>query len=99
MKHLLLCAAIVAVPAMAQDLVARQGEDSVRLAEQPCTSDVVLSQLPPQMHGEFKAASAVVQGKTFTACWRQTGNAAYLVYEDGDQGVIPMAELKPELSA
>jgi hypothetical protein len=27
------------------------------------------------------------------------GNAAYLVYEDGDQGIIPARELKPELSA
>lgn len=99
MKHLLLCAALVAVPAFADDLVARQGEDSVRLAEAPCTSERVLGQLPASMHGDFRAASAVVGGQTFTACWRLAGNAAFLVYEDGDQGVIPMDELKPELSA
>ena len=99
MKHLLLCAALVAVPAFADDLVARQGGDTVRLNEKPCTSEMVLRQLPTDLHGEFKAASAVVDGKTFTACWRMAGNAAYLVYEDGDQGVIPLAELKPELSA
>ena len=99
MKHLLLCAALVAVPALADDLVARQGDDSVRLAETPCTSEQILAQLPAGMHGEFKAASAVVEGKTFAACWHAAGNAAFLVYEDGDQGVIPMDELKPELSA
>jgi hypothetical protein len=99
MKHLLLCAALVAVPALADDLVARQGDDSVRLAESPCTSERILAQLPAGMHGDFKAASAVVEGKNFVACWRAAGNAAFLVYEDGDQGVIPMDELKPELSA
>lgn len=24
------------------------------------------------------------------------GNAAYLIYEDGDQGIIPATELKPD---
>jgi hypothetical protein len=41
----------------------------------------------------------VVEGQTFTACWRVVGNAAHLLYEDGDQGIIPLAELKPEMSA
>jgi hypothetical protein len=27
------------------------------------------------------------------------GNAAHLVYEDGDQGIIPANELKPDLTA
>lgn len=99
MKYLLLCAAVAAAPVFAQDLIARQGGDSVRLSESPCTSDVVLQQLPAHVRADFKTASAVVEGKTFQACWRQAGEAAVLLYEDGDQGVIPMTELKPELSA
>jgi hypothetical protein len=41
----------------------------------------------------------VFQGQRYQACWRMMGNAAYLVYEDGDQGIIPAAELKPDLTA
>jgi hypothetical protein len=99
MKYLFVCAALVAGPVLAQDLVARQGDDSVRLSEAPCTSEVVLHQLPAHVRADFKTASAVVEGKTFQACWRQTGDSAVLLYEDGDQGLIPMNELKPELSA
>jgi hypothetical protein len=55
--------------------------------------------LEPQLHSQFKAATAVVQGNNFAACWRKTGAVAHLLYEDGDQGIVPMSDLKPELSA
>ena len=99
MRLILLCAALAAAPAMAGDLVARQGGDSVRLADAPCTSELVLGRLEPRLQAQYKAASAVVKGQTFSACWRMTGSVAHLLYEDGDQGIVPMAELKPELSA
>ena len=102
MKAAVFCAALAAfavAPTFAQDLVARQGEDSVRLSEAACKSELVLSRLQPGQAEEFRAASAVFQGQRFQACWRIMGNAAYLLYEDGDQGVIPVHELKPDLSA
>ena len=101
MKAAVFCvlAACAVAPTFAQDLVARQGDDSVRLSEEACKSELVLSRLSPTQAGEFRAASAVFQGQRFQACWRIMGNAAYLVYEDGDQGVIPVHELKPDLSA
>jgi hypothetical protein len=83
---------------MAGELVARHGDDSVRLADDPCTSETVLAQLDPRLHLQFKAASAVVQGRTFAACWSKAGNVAYLLYEDGDQGMVPIADLKLEMS-
>jgi len=104
MKAVVFCAALAAAafaasPSFAQTLVARQGEDSVRLSDDACKSDLVVSRLEPGMADEFHAASAVFQGKRFQACWRMMGNAAYLIYEDGDQGIIPASELKPELTA
>jgi hypothetical protein len=102
MKAVVVCAALAtfaAVPCFAQDLIARQGDDSVRLSEDTCKSQLVLSRLEPGMGEHFRAASAMFQGQRYQACWRMMGNAAYLIYEDGDQGVIPAAELKPELSA
>jgi hypothetical protein len=101
MKAFALCAAlaaaIVSVPASADELVARQGDDSVRLADAPCRSELVLARLQPQSQEEYRSATAVFQGQNFVACWRVMGNVAHLVYEDGDQGIIPMAELKPDL--
>lgn len=99
MRSILLCVALAAAPALAADLVARQGGDTVRLADGPCISETVLALLDPQLHSQYKAASAVVQGRTFAGCWRKTGSVAHLLYEDGDQGIVPMAELKPEMSA
>jgi hypothetical protein len=102
MKAVVFCAAVAALaaaPSFAQELVARQGDDSVRLSDAACKSELVLSRLDPSAAGEYKSASAVFQGQRFTACWRMMGNVAHLVYEDGDQGIIPAQELKPELTA
>ncbi|RYF18093.1 MAG: hypothetical protein EOO30_04635 [Comamonadaceae bacterium] len=102
MKAVVFCAALAtfaAAPAFAQDLIARQGDDSVRLSDAQCKSELILNRLEPAIAGEFKSASAMFQGQRYQACWRMMGNAAYLIYEDGDQGVIPAQELKPELTA
>ena len=91
-------AAFVAAPVFADQLVARQGSDSVRLSDGACKSELVLSRLEPKLREDYRAASAYFQGQSFVACWRIMGNVAHLVYEDGDQGIIPMQELKPELT-
>jgi len=100
MRSLLLCAAVlVAAPAFADDLVASNGKDSVRLSDGPCKIEQVLNQLEPKYHREFKAASAQLKGQTYQACWHVLGASALLLYEDGDQGLIPLSDLKHETSA
>ena len=91
-------AAFAAAPAFADQLVARQGSDSVRLYEGACKSELVLRRVEPNAADDYKAAVANFQGQNFVACWRKMGGVAHLVYEDGDQGIIPMTELKPELT-
>ena len=91
-------AAFTAAPVFADQRVARQGNDSVRLSDTACESELVLARLEPASREEYRAASAHFQGQNFVACWRTIGNVAHLIYEDGDQGIIPMQELKPELS-
>jgi hypothetical protein len=81
MKAVPFCAALAASPrrpSFAQDLIARQGDDSVRLSEESCKSELVISRLDPGLAGQFRSASAVFQGQRFQACWRMMGNAAYL---------------------
>lgn len=91
--------ALASCSASAQTLIARQGDDSVRLSDQPCVSELVLGRLDPDAAKNYRAAAAVFQGQRYQACWRLVGNAAHLVYEDGDQGIIPATELKPDLGA
>jgi len=99
MKAFVICAVLAAAPAfaLADNLVARQGDDSVRLNDAPCASEQVLGRLPVEARQEYKAASAQLQGQNFSACWREMGSVAHLIYEDGDQGIIPLQELKREL--
>ena len=95
MRFALFCAAaLLAAPALADELVASNGNDSVRLSNTPCTSELVLNRLQPQMRGELRDAIAVVEGKTFKACWVVEGHAAHLLYEDGDQGLVPRRDFK-----
>ena len=83
-----------AAPAMAGDLVANQGSDVIRLTPQACTSQAVLDRIDPEVQPLFLTATATLQGQRYTACWSITPTAAYLLYEDGDQGLIPLDKLK-----
>ena len=99
-KFALLCAAaLAAVPVLADELVASNGQDSVRLSDQPCSSESVLQQLTPQFRESMKNASATVGGQPFRACWIIDGDSAHLLYEDGDQGLIPLTDFKQPKSA
>jgi hypothetical protein len=100
MRFAFLCAAaLMAAPAVAHEVMASNGSDSVRLTSSPCTSEQVLSRLEPALRPVLREASAVVQGQTFKACWVLNGNAAQLLYEDGDQGLIPLSDFKVPRSA
>ena len=77
------------------DYVANNGNDSVVLSEsQTCTNPEILKQIPAPLQEQFRAAVAHVDGKDYNACWIGRGDAAYLLYEDGDKGVIPADYLK-----
>ena len=100
MRFALLCAAaLIAAPALADEMIASNGTDSVRLSDRPCTSQPVLAQVKPVYHSALRSATAVVAGQSFRACWIANGDAARLLYEDGDQGEIPLVDFKPPKSA
>src|SRR5689334_13297511 len=100
MKFALLCAAaLLAAPAFADELVASNGLDSVRLSDKPCSSEPVLQRLTPKAREMMREASAVVGGQPFRACWIVNGDSAHLLYEDGDQGLIPLTDFKQPKTA
>src|SRR5512140_1979399 len=95
MRFALVCAAaLFAAPAMAQERVASNGTDSVRLSDSTCSSQKVLEQVEPGMRSQLKDATATIGGESFKGCWIVDGSMAHLVYEDGDQGIVALSEFK-----
>jgi len=95
-RSLILAAAILAFPAIA-DSIARQGSNWVRLTLRPCEDAKVAAVIQAQgLHpGQFRAAYASFDGRSYVACWTPAQGGAALVYGDGDQGYVPVGDLKP----
>jgi hypothetical protein len=92
MKRIFLAALLTAGPAFA-DLVATEGADSLRLTTEKCAAAYISA----EVRGDYRAASAVVGGQSFKACWTWLKNGAVLIlYEDGAYGVLPLESFKNE---
>jgi hypothetical protein len=86
--------ALLALPALADDFIASNGRDSVRLTQGPCPKDI-LALMRPEIHDVVKAAVTKVNGKEFRGCWMvQPSGVVTLLYEDGDEGVVPLKDFK-----
>jgi hypothetical protein len=94
----LIASMLVAAGVCAETLAGSNGADNVRLTDQPCASEVILGLLPEPLRADFSAGVAVVDGQSWVVCWRPAGASVHLLYEDGDQGLIPRRDLKVEIS-
>jgi hypothetical protein len=90
-------AACFALPAQSSTMLARQGSDWVRVTDKPCTDQRVLSHLAPGAESRFMAASSIIGGAPFAACWTLSGNMALIIFDDGDKGMIPLSAFKEDL--
>lgn len=74
------------------DLVARAGENELRLMHSPCVHAGILGQLKEEWRPQFKKAQAIVGGKLWFACWIDNQEGAYVVFfEDGDMAMYPVS--------
>lgn len=95
MKTLLVAALLAAGPAVA-DVIARSGEDSVRLTQSPCAI-AEHPAFPTGIPEVFRAASAVVSKQMYVACWAlRSDGQVFIVYDDGDAGLIPAGMFKQD---
>lgn len=85
---------LASLPAFGGDLVAYEGADMIRLTETACSNQTVLGRIDPSSREHFRSATATVDGRTYQACWGALPAAVYLIYEDGDQGVVPISKLQ-----
>lgn len=74
---------------------ARQGDDWVRIFDSPCVSAETLARIPEQSRNTFSKAQGSFSGQKYFGCWRKMGDSVYIMWEDGDQGIVPQEDLKP----
>jgi hypothetical protein len=86
----LICAAAIALAAgtAMADFIAHDGRNHVRITMGACELEVPQKEL-------MLAASAVIDGKDWKACWAPISREwLHIVYEDGDIGRLPFAAFK-----
>jgi hypothetical protein len=79
----------------AETRVARQGLDEVRIFDTACVSAETLIRIPEAERERFGKAQGMFGGQRFFGCWRPLGGDAFILWEDGDQGIVPKGDLKP----
>ena len=85
-----ICAAAIALAAGSAhaDFVASDGKNTIRLATVPCELDLPTRDV-------MLAASAVIDGKDWKACWAPVSrDAIAVIFEDGDQLMLPVSILR-----
>jgi hypothetical protein len=78
---------------------AHQGADWVRIWNSPCVSAETLARIPQEERAAFQKVQGYVGGKLAFGCALQRGNMYFILWEDGDQGVVPASELKQDPEA
>lgn len=99
MRKLLAAALLCASPAFSQQMIAKSGDNAVRIMDKPCVVASVLMHIPASERPAFRKAEAKIEGQRYFACWRLVGDKIHLVYEDSDQGLIHVSEFKEEPGA
>lgn len=83
----------------AETRIAQNGNDFVRLTTDVCTAQAVLEAIPEQFRHLVRDGTAYTAGREWHVCWFVDGDQAHLLYEDGDEGSIPMATFKKQRDA
>lgn len=96
MRRLILAALLAASPAFAGDRVAKVGDDRIVLMDKPCPYASVLRHIKEEYRARFKKADTRIGGKRYFACYVVVDDLVMMVYEDGDQGIVPMSEFKDD---
>lgn len=99
MRHFLLAAALLCASSSYAERVARKGDAEVRIFDSPCVSAETIARIPEKDRKGWGKAIGVFGGQKFFGCWQKMGEDTYVLWEDGDIGVIPAADLKEALGA
>lgn len=95
MKRLFILIVLVlaTAPALAEKVFA-QGGDEIRIFDSPCVSVETMNRMPANARAGWNKAQGSIGGQRFFGCWREMTGVVYIIWEDGDQGVVPMIGFK-----
>lgn len=96
MRSIVCAALLCAAPAFAQQMVFKHGDNAVRIMDKPCVVASVLMHIPEPSRQAYRKADTKIDGQRYFACWRLVGDKVHIVYEDSDQGLIPVSDFKEE---
>ena len=103
MKRLLFAVLFASFTAAASSTVMRMDDGQghyVRLFATPCNNDMVLARTPPNFRPRMQAGETKIDGKLYGMCWTALPDGTVgIVYEDGDQGRLPIQAFKVEISS
>jgi hypothetical protein len=68
----------------------------VRIDSRPCKNPEVLALIAPEGHVLWSHADAKLENVPWAACWRAMGGTVFVLYPDGDLGVIRESRFRPE---
>jgi len=95
-----LVAALILLTATAhasESMLARDGQNTVRVTRGPCTDRAILAHIPAEYRPRFQHGEAVLDGKHYPLCWAAANSEwVVLVFADGDAGRVPIAAFEPE---
>lgn len=94
MKKLLLSLLTAFATSVYADSIATNGRDSVIIQSSACPA-VVTQHIPAEMQPRYKSALANIDGTEYLACWTETGGYVFLVFEDGDTGIVSERVFRP----
>lgn len=97
--YIMIASVLLASCAHMQSVVASDGRNSVRLTDQPCVDAAVLKHLNPKYRDVVQEASAVIDGHQYAACWMVDRDQAHLLFDDGEQALIPRSSFRRDEGA
>jgi hypothetical protein len=97
MRALLLAGLLASAPALADDLILRDGQNTIRLSTAPCHHSKVIDLLRPEFREQFRHGFGVFNGRQVGLCWILSDPLTVTVVDDeGDSGAIPLAAFRVE---
>lgn len=97
MRRAILCLALLAIPAMADDMVMRGLRGAyVRLMDAPCADPNILAHIRPEHRAIFRQAIVAVSGETIPGCWAAHSGAVLVTFTDGSDIMLEQEKFKRE---
>jgi hypothetical protein len=80
--------ALVSATSFADYIVSGPQGTILARTNQACPASV-LQHVVPEHQNKFRKADALIEGQKYVACWTEIDGMVFIVYEDGDHGMIP----------